>query len=163
PARHEASLRACIARFEQRGWRSEILALGEEHGTKAHSQTRSRDRRRPKRPPVLAEAVARIAESLESREAPAALSLLRRRAPAQLDAILPSLLEKDESVVCLVDVYDWLHRHRQDLLDPFLGDRVIHGRWATGKSRWILPFRDDFFRWEPVQVERFATALEGIV
>ena len=51
----------------------------------------------------------------------------------------------------------------RNLLGPYLGDRRIRGVWATGKTAWILPFRDGFFRWSPAQVEQFAGALEGIV
>src|SRR4029079_13872956 len=45
----------------------------------------------------------------------------------------------------------------------YLGDRVIRGAWATGKTGWILPWRDGFFRWSPAQVERFAASIEKIV
>lgn len=39
----------------------------------------------------------------------------------------------------------------------------MRGKWATAKTRWVLPWRDGFFRWAPPQVERFATSLEAIV
>lgn len=91
------------------------------------------------------------------------LEALSARAPTGFSELLPKLLEGDESVVILPVVHGFLHRHRQDLLGNFLGDRVITGRFATGTTRWILPFTTGFFRWSPEQSERFATSLDGIV
>jgi hypothetical protein len=58
--------------------------------------------------------------------------------------------------VCIPVIHWHMHARRQDLLGPFLGNRVISGRFATGKTAWLLPFRDGFFRWTPPQNVTFA-------
>ncbi|MEO8706629.1 MAG: hypothetical protein ABI867_41775, partial [Kofleriaceae bacterium] len=163
PERHAATLANVLAQYKRRNWPHALFALGELHGVRGKQRGRKRDRRRPLLPAALADAVARVARDLDTRYAPTALALLRRRAPETFDRVVPEVVATDESVAILTDVHRWIHRHRQDQLALYLGDRVIRGAWATGKSRWLLPFRDGFFRWLPAQVERFATALEAIV
>jgi hypothetical protein len=92
-----------------------------------------------------------------------AVTLLRTRATLHFDRLLPELLKLDESYACIPVVHWHMHARRQDLLDPFLGNRVITGRFATGKTAWLLPFRKDFFRWTPAQNTTFATSLARIV
>lgn len=93
----------------------------------------------------------------------AALRVLRTKDPARFDRVVEAVLAADESLVCLPEVYTHLHHRRQDLLDPFLGDRVITGRFATGKTRWILPFERGFHRWTPAQNTRFHATLAGLI
>lgn len=163
PEGHAATLDAVVARYEANGWSDATLALARIHGLTGSAAPRHRDRRRATLSPPLSRALLTIAERLELRHTAAALALLRRRAPETLDRALPGLLAQDESVAIVDDVCRWMHRHRQDQLDRYLDDRRIRGRFASGKTSWVLPYVDGFFRWTTEQAERFAAALEGIV
>jgi len=90
------------------------------------------------------------------------LSVLAQRAPLDFRRIVPKALERDQSFICLPVVYEYLHRKRTDLLTPCLGTEVIRGRFATGKTGWVLPFADGFFRWTPEQQQRFSAQLTRI-
>lgn len=163
PARHAATLEKTLEKYRKRHWHSATIALAQSHGLVGRDRVRTRDRRRPTLPKPIAEALVEIARSLHKTWAPQAITVLRRRDPQTYDQLVAEIVDKDESFAILPDVHRWLHRHRQDQLAPYLEDRPIRGVYATGKTRWILPFTDGFFRWSPAQVERFATVLEGIV
>ena len=77
--------------------------------------------------------------------------------------LIPSLLRHDKSAITLEPVYTYLHRHRQDLITPFLGQHAYKGRFSTGRTRFVLPLYDGFHRWIPVQQETFARTLLEIV
>lgn len=154
--RFEAELPAALRRFRDMGWTAEILALAGHHDGKS--------KRPPPVHPELAEALVEIAGSQARVEHVfQALTLLRTRALAHFDRALPDLLKKDPSYVCIPVVHWHLHERRQDLLGPFLGDRVITGRFATGKTAWLLPFRKGFYRWTPAQNLTFSQSLAKIV
>jgi hypothetical protein len=72
-------------------------------------------------------------------------------------------LKRDESYVCIPVIHWHLHKRRQDLLDPFLGDRVMRGRFASGKTAWLLPFTSGFYRWTVAQNVTFAGSLARIL
>ena len=163
PARHAATLPQALARLRKRRWHGATLAIAQADGLHGRAAPRTRDRRRPPLSPAVRDAVVAIAEDLDQRYAPAALAILRRRDPEAFDGAVALAVTADESIAILPDVHRWLARHRQDLLDGYLQDRVIRGQWATGKTRWILPCNDGFFRWKPAQVERYAASLEAIV
>ncbi|HEU0036360.1 MAG TPA: hypothetical protein VFQ53_37365 [Kofleriaceae bacterium] len=163
PARHAETLAATIARYRKRDWHTAIFAVAQLHGIVGKQQARDRDRRRPVLDPAISAALAEIARELDPKYAPTALGLLRRRDPETYDAVVADCVKRDESVAIVPDVHRWLHRHRQDLLGPYVEDRKIRGAWATGNTGWILPFGDGFFRWSPAQVEKLATKLESIV
>jgi hypothetical protein len=84
----------------------------------------------------------------------------RRELAARL---IPDLLMHDKSVATLGPVYNYLHRHRQDLITPFLGQSVYKGRFSTGQTRFVLPLDDGFQRWLPAQQELFARTLLEII
>lgn len=84
-----------------------------------------------------------------------ALQLLQKYAPERLDRLIPSLLKTDESYIIVSPIAHYLHTRRQDLLTPFLGHRIVHGRYSTGKTYWILPFTDGFHRWTSHQQTLF--------
>jgi hypothetical protein len=92
-----------------------------------------------------------------------ALVALRLRDLPRFDRVVEAMIKSDESLVCLPEVHRHLHARRQDLLDPFLGHRVIIGRFANGKTRWILPFERGFHRWNPAQNTRFHATLADLV
>lgn len=163
PGLHAATLDDVVKRYRRKDWHNALFALAQLHGLVGRQRPRERDRRRPALPPVIADALAEVALELDTRYAPTALEILSRRAPATFDRVVAKAVARDESVAIVRAVHRWMHRHRQDLLAPYLADRPVRGAWATGKTRWILPYRDGFFRWTPVQVEKFAAALDTIV
>lgn len=154
--RYEAMLPTLLRRWFDRGWLDEILSLA--------GRRESPGKRQPPLLPELARALEKIARGAGRNEhVYAAVTLLRVRALAHFDRILPDLLADDESYVIIPVIHWHMHARRQDLLGPFLGNRVIHGRFATGKTAWLLPFRDGFFRWTPAQNVAFARSLAKIV
>lgn len=119
-----------------------------------------------KRGEVPAALVAALEEALDRTvheyQAASILGVLALRAAPDFRRIVPRVLAKDLSFVCLPVVHDFLHRRRTDLLTPCLGKDVIRGRFATGKTRWLLPFHNGFYRWTPHQQELFAAQLGSI-
>ena len=77
--------------------------------------------------------------------------------------LIPGLLRNDKSAITLSTVFSYLHRQRQDLLTPFLGQYAYKGRFSTGRTRFVLPLNDGFYRWTPKQQEIFASTLLEVV
>ncbi|MCA9662215.1 MAG: hypothetical protein KC486_28005, partial [Myxococcales bacterium] len=157
PQRYADVLPRALERWWQRRWTGEILAH-------ANRQVIPGRRRQPPLHPLVAEAVETIARGAgNDSEVFSALTILRVRAVVRFDAILPDLLARDASYVCVPVVHWHLHRRRQELLDPFLGGERIRGRFATGDTAWLLPFERGFYRWTPKQNQAFARALASII
>ncbi len=91
-----------------------------------------------------------------------ALAVIAAHRRERLPRLIPSLLRRDESWVTQPVVYTYLHRHHQDLLTPYLGQRTYRGRFTSGKVRIILPFMSGFHRWTQGQQEIFAATLAGV-
>ncbi|MBL8718013.1 MAG: hypothetical protein JNL79_18685 [Myxococcales bacterium] len=163
PDRHAATLEAVVRQYRERRWFDATFALAELHGLVGHETARRRSRRRPTLPEPLSAWLADIARSLDQNRSPQALAALSRRDPRTFDRVTAEVLAADASVAAVAPVQRWIHRHRQDLLEPYLDGARIRGRFASGKTSWILPFADGFFRWTPDAVGRFARALEAIV
>ncbi|GHO88683.1 hypothetical protein [Dictyobacter formicarum] len=77
----------------------------------------------------------------------------------RLLTLVPALLERDESYIIIPTIYNWLHRHRQDLLTPYLGQRTFKGKFTSGQIHIVLNLYDGFYRWTPEQQEIFARTL----
>ncbi|KAB8144353.1 hypothetical protein F8S13_05610 [Chloroflexia bacterium SDU3-3] len=92
-----------------------------------------------------------------------ALGIIAQYLPKRLPQLVPELLVSDPSWVTQPVVYQFLHRRRQDLLAPFLGQQAYKGRFATGKTRFVLPLMDGFFRWTPGQQREFAKVLTELI
>jgi len=92
----------------------------------------------------------------------AILNLIAEYRRSELRTLIPPLLREDPSWITQTPVLHFLHRRRQDLLTPFLGQRAYRGRFSTGKTRYVLPLRDGFFRWTAAQQAEFAKTLEEI-
>lgn len=92
-----------------------------------------------------------------------ALWILSCNAPERARQLVPELLEQDPSWVSKPWVQNFLHRHRQDLLTPFLGTNVVHGKFATGQTRWVLSFSGSFWRWTPEQQALYAEQLARLI
>jgi hypothetical protein len=80
-------------------------------------------------------------------------------APETRDRRVEKLLSKDPSVITLWQVFHHVHRQRQDLLDPYLKNKAISGRFLKGNTIYLLPAQDGFARWLPRQQEAFAKQL----
>ncbi len=91
-----------------------------------------------------------------------ALELLATYRPERLDDLVPALVADDPSWVMHSPIYKYLHRKRQDLITPFLGQTAYKGRFSTGKARFVLPLRDGFHRWTPAQQAIFAETLTQV-
>jgi len=98
----------------------------------------------------------RLEATKQSWVASQALLLILEQARARGRALIPALLEKDRSWVTLAPVHQYLHRRRQDLLTPYLGQASYSGRFSTGRTRFVLPIFSGFHRWTPEQQEIFA-------
>ncbi|MBC8141287.1 MAG: hypothetical protein H7Y38_07575, partial [Armatimonadetes bacterium] len=82
--------------------------------------------------------------------------------PKAFAALVPELIQSDKSVVTLYPIYNHLHRHRQDLLMPFLGRVAYAGRFSTGRTRFVLPLASGFHRWIPAQQAVFVQTLTEV-
>ncbi len=119
-----------------------------------------------KRGELPASLVAGLEQALDrcvyAHQASAIFTVLAQRAVADFRRIVPLAIRRDQSFVCVPAVYEHLHKRRQDLLGPCLGLEPVRGRFATGKTRWLLPFTDGFFRWTPSQQALFAAQIDHI-
>ncbi|NMO15947.1 hypothetical protein HPC49_27590 [Pyxidicoccus fallax] len=142
--RFEATLGATVRRWLDTGWYAELIALADaqEEGEALHVE--------------LVSGLERLALRMD-KHTPPALGVLRKKAWTAFDRLLPALLKADASVI--VWVHDYLHRRRQDLLTPYLGAPVIQGRFATGKTGWLLSFEGGFFRWTSEQCALYSGAV----
>lgn len=91
-----------------------------------------------------------------------AVTALQTHVPKQFAALVPKLLERDRSWITQACVYEHLHRHRQDLLDPYLGHEAFAGKFGTGRTRFVLPVDRGFQRWWPTQRATFAKTLHEV-
>ena len=79
-----------------------------------------------------------------------------------LHTLIPELIAKDKSWGTRYQVYTYLHRHRQDLITPFLGQEAYTGWFSTGLTRFVLPLTTGFHRWTPEQQRIFARTLTSV-
>ncbi|GCE07161.1 hypothetical protein [Dictyobacter aurantiacus] len=108
----------------------------------------------------LAQILATLLEQTHSLNvASSCAALLHEHQPRLLLALIPGLLARDESYIIISAVYQSLHRHRQDLLTPYLGQRTFAGRFTSGQTHIVLNLHDGFYRWLPEQQEIFAHTL----
>jgi hypothetical protein len=90
------------------------------------------------------------------------LSILGEHRRDRLESLIPQLLKKDQSWFTQSVVSNYLHRYRQDLLTPFLGQTAFKGKFSTGKTRFLLCFRDGYSRWTDKQQHIFAQSLANL-
>ncbi len=88
--------------------------------------------------------------------------LIARQRFQSFHTLIPALLEEDRSWITFSKVSAYLHRHRQDLLPPFLAFQPYAGRWNTGRKRFLLPLPRRFTAL-PAQQERYADTLLEII
>ncbi|AKT41078.1 hypothetical protein [Chondromyces crocatus] len=155
-ARYEADLAEVLGRWLDKGWVAEVLTLA--------ASVDKPGRRQPPLPAALEGALERICRGEGRNEhAVQALSILSARAPAVFQRLVPELLEKDESIICIPAVCRYLHLRRQDLLGPFLEIRTMRGRFATGETAWVIPFERGFHRWTPPQNVSFSRSVTAVM
>ncbi len=80
----------------------------------------------------------------------------------RLPDLIPRLLTQDRSWFTLSVVNQYIHRQRQDLLTPFLGQTAYEGKYSTGKTRFVPYFTGGFFRWTLQQQIIYAGCLEEL-
>ncbi len=103
-----------------------------------------------------------------AREAPfpghtgVALELLARHHRPGFCAVAAGLIEADPSTVVFAPIARWTATRRQDLLERVLIEPMT-GRWATGKTSWVIPFERGFATWTPAQQRRYATMLYAVI
>jgi cellulose synthase operon protein C len=98
-------------------------------------------RRRLRYTPSLIAALERLAREMPFiGVAASALSLLRAGAPRHFAELVPELVFEDPSFVLLPDVAQFIARRRQELAVLLVAERPIVGRFASGKSRWVIDF-----------------------
>lgn len=84
-------------------------------------------------------------------------------APHTRDERVTRAIDKERSIVIYYPVWEHLHTHRQDLLDPFIQGLALGGRFAPTKTGWLLPACDGFERWLPRQQTTFAQVLRRVI
>jgi hypothetical protein len=90
-----------------------------------------------------------------------ALGIIAKHRRDRIGELIPALIREDPSWV--TRVYPYLHRRRQDLLTPFLGQQTYRGRFSTGKTRFVLPLLAGFHRWTATQQAIFARTLSELL
>jgi hypothetical protein len=109
--------------------------------------------------PEFLELAERLARQAQNYTAQSALWLLSRHDCKRFNQLVPELLERDKSWATVGAVFQHLHQRRQDLLTPFLGRIAYSGKFSTGKTRFVLPMVNDFYRWNPAQQDTFVQTL----
>ncbi|MDR3159241.1 MAG: hypothetical protein LBU11_09610 [Zoogloeaceae bacterium] len=82
--------------------------------------------------------------------------------------MIPELLAKDAGWILAPRVANHLHRHRQDLLTPFLAPRKYPGRFSRSRGQEFPlfgrgPRPGGFFRWTALQQQVYAKSHLGIL
>ncbi len=82
--------------------------------------------------------------------------------PKTRDERVWKLIKKDRSVITVRSVFEHIHRHRQEWLDYFLDGKGVKGRFLTGKTIYVMPAVNGFYRWLPAQQRKFAVLLHRL-
>lgn len=81
----------------------------------------------------------------------------------EVSGLIPQLLKQDVSWIQVNCVSQYLHRHRQDLLTPFLNANVYKNRFGSGNTAILPAFHNGFVRWTLNQQQIYAASLNKII
>ena len=93
----------------------------------------------------------------------ASLSLLYKHDRPRFARLVPALLDQDRSFVLLPVVAKFVSLCRQDLLSSLLTNEPMKGRFATGRSHWVIDFQSGHGRWTRTQQCRYAEGLNELL
>lgn len=114
-------------------------------------------------PPVL-DALERLTRELPFvHVAASALGLLRKEARPRFVRLCDELLTTDPSFVLLPDVARYVGLSRQDRLAPLLTGAPMTGRFATGRTHWVIDFGPGTGRWTSDQQKTYASQLVNLL
>ncbi|MFO0754914.1 MAG: hypothetical protein U0359_00365 [Byssovorax sp.] len=112
----------------------------------------------------LLDALERLAQDLPfAFVSGAALGLLAKHDPPRFARLCPAMIAADPSYVLLPVVARHLSLSRQDLLAPLLAPKPMVGRFATGRTHWVIDFGTGFARWTASQQRTYAMGLTGLL
>lgn len=115
-------------------------------------------------PPVL-EGLERLARELPFvGVAAASLGLIHKYDRPRFAKLVPELLKIDKSYVLVPHMAKYTSLSRQDLLTPeMLAGRPMQGRFATGRTTWVIDFQTGHSRWTAIQQRAYASGLISIL
>jgi hypothetical protein len=116
-------------------------------------------------------AVAPLLDALErlARELPfvgtasVALDLIRRHDRPRFARLVPELVALDRSFILVACVARYVSLRRQDLLDGFLATAPMTGRFASGRTHWVVDFEVGHARWTARQQRAYASSLAALL
>lgn len=92
-----------------------------------------------------------------------ALGLLGKRDRPRFSRLIPELMHVDQSFVLLPVVARFVSVQRQDLLGPLLAHEAMTGRFASGRTHWVIDFGGGYGRWTTAQQAAYAAGLVGLL
>lgn len=112
----------------------------------------------------LLEALERLARELPFvGVAAASLELLRKHDRPRFARLAPELLREDRSFILLASIARHVSLTRQDLLGDLLHAGPMTGRFATGRTHWVIAFDVGFSRWTANQQRAYAAGLVALL
>lgn len=129
-----------------------VISLAQSLGIRLHVVT-----------PLL-DALERLARELPfASVAAASLGLLREHDRPRFARLVPELLREDRSCILLPSIAHHVSLSRQDLLGDLLHAGPMTGRFATGRTHWVIDFGVGFGQWTASQQRAHAAGLIALL